>query len=239
MFQNPLIPLSNPLLLVNFILWCSNTILAFVVVSICFYKDVKREDLDDIEKRNLRTWSAFFLILITANVLTLIWRFLMADFLIINILERISNVLVISASFIKIIHVEKVINKMKYYKGYYFTIILAIVIFILAFIDPNLLKVVSPFQTFFIAISFAGYSIFPIIYFYVSIKSSDNELRYNGLKVSAGAVFIGLGVVIRPQNLIGYVNIPPVCYFIDWFYITAPISIIIGIILIYDSFRRI
>ncbi|MHC1590474.1 MAG: hypothetical protein ACXQS8_00135, partial [Candidatus Helarchaeales archaeon] len=70
------------------------------------------------------------------------------------------------------------------------------------------------------------------------LKSSDNELRLNALKVSAGAVFIGLGVVIRPQNLIGYVNIPPVCFFIDWFYITAPISIIIGTILIYDSFRK-
>ncbi|MHC1591147.1 MAG: hypothetical protein ACXQS8_03605, partial [Candidatus Helarchaeales archaeon] len=138
MFQNPLIPLSNPLLLINFILWCSNTIIAFIVVCICFYKDLRRDDMEEVEKRNIRTWSAFFLLLITANILTLTWRFYISDLIIINILERISNILVIIASLIKVIHAEIIVNKMGYYKGYFFTIILSIVALILAFIDPNL-----------------------------------------------------------------------------------------------------
>ena len=103
-------------------------------------------------------------------------------------------------------------------------------------ISPNYLKIINPFQIFLLVMMGAGYSIFPIIYLYIAIKS-DKSLRMNSLKVSAGSIFIALGLLFRFPNLTGYLGISSfldtLIYYVN---ITAPISIMIGVFLIFSSY---
>lgn len=232
-------PFANPLTMTNFLLWVITTIVAFVIAIICFNMFYMKKEFDKVEKRNVLTWGFFFVLITVANFITMLWRFWVHEdlFLVIDILERIANVLIICSILIKTIHAERSINKLKYYRGYYFTPMLIVVVIVEILVPPVWIKMISPFQIFFLIIIMVGYTIFPLIYLYVAYKGVEGKLRWNAFKVSAGATLIGLGLLIRPQNLIGYLMFPIVEIFIPVFAISAPVTVIVGMILIFDSIR--
>jgi hypothetical protein len=228
--------LDNPVLWTNFILWISNTALALLIATMCFNRSEKSEDT---QRRTFKTWTFFFIFLAISNVLMLIWRFAISDALWVDILERTSNVLFYAACFIKVNDIEKSVIKSEWYKRYYFSAISLIAIFVNAIVPPSTLKIISIYQVVFIGLVTASYAVFPIIYFYVALKSSDT-IRRGALKVCVGAVFLALGYLFRPENLEAYRGISSVLNsIIDSFYITAPIAIFLAMFLIYSSFRNI
>ncbi|MHA1788919.1 MAG: hypothetical protein ACTSXT_06785 [Candidatus Helarchaeota archaeon] len=226
----------------NVYLFISVIIIESILLMIVLYNyNKKKTKYDGTTRRNIIIWGYFFLIIIITSIIILIWKinYNYWDYEIKDIVERISNILIFLACLIKVYDVEKVLNESKNYKGYYFSILMLIVMIIMVFISPSLLKTISIIQIILIIFIFAGFSIFPIIYLYLAVKSGG-EVRYNSLKVSAGAVFIGLGFLFRYENLIGYLNINPILdQLIDFLNITSPISIIIGIILIFWSFLNV
>ncbi len=231
--------LDSPLLWTNFIFWICNTAL-IVWIGLRSFELVKEagEDIDDSQKRSLQTWGYFFLILAISNVLILTWRFIVTDVYFINSLESTANALFYIACFIKVLTIERSLIESKWYQRFYFSFIICITIFINLIVPPSFLKIISPFQILFIVIITVGYSVFPISYFYVSRKSSGKVAR-SALKVSAGAIFLALGYLMGPSNLEAYRLTPFLNMVIDIFYISAPIAIVIGTLLIYDSFRKI
>jgi len=225
---------------INFILLMVSISLAALVAIITFITFQRKKDTyEDIDRKNVISWGVFFIVLIIQLGIMIYWKFFVTDSFLSNIFERITNTVFFLTALIKVVDIEISINKtFDFYKGYYFTILLVVVLCINIFIDPDLLKVIGPLQVVFLTIMTVGFSIFPIIFFYVAIKSTG-EIKQNSLLVSAGAVFLGLGYLFRPLNLIAYRAFSPLLStLIDYLYITSPVSIIIGIVLIFISFMR-
>ncbi|MHA1338445.1 MAG: hypothetical protein ACTSRZ_01805 [Promethearchaeota archaeon] len=229
---------DNPLELTNFILWIANTIFLCFLAIISYKSTKSLEGKEEFYIKSRQTWTYFFIIMFIMNIIMIIWKFFIKDQFIIDILERISNTLFYVAIFIKIQHIEKSINRLEVYKGYYFSITLIIICGITALVDPDYYKYPGPFQVIAISIAIVGFAIFPIIYFLITLKSKG-EIRVDAFMISAGAVFLALGYLFRPSNLVYYRITPTLNMLIDWLYITSPISIIIGSVLIFISFRKI
>ena len=230
--------LDNQFVFINFILFyiALSLVLVFSIITIVYYYK-KKDELEDSDKKSVFSWMLFFIIIVIQLFIMSLWKFWITDVFLANILERIANTLVFLAMLIKVIDIERSCNKLDYYKGYWFSIVSGISMSISILIDPVILKVISPFQMVFVAMMFCGVAIFPIIYFYVAIKSLGN-IRTNALLVSAGAVFIGLGYLFRPANLIAYRVDPILNILVDYLYITFPISLMIGFTLIFISMRN-
>lgn len=228
--------LDNPLIWANFILWVASTVFIFIIGMVAFRLSLKTEELlEEAQKKHWLTWGYFLLILVISNILIVLWRFAISDSLIVDVVERCANALFYFACFIKVFDIEKRGLKKK---RYFFSYIIWIIIVLNLIVLPSFLKIISPLQIAFICIITIGYSVFPIVYFIVS-RQATGDVRRNALKVSAGAIFLALGYLFRPENLVAYRVTPILNAIIDCFYITAPISIIIGILLIYDSFRKV
>ncbi len=84
---------------------------------------------------------------------------------------------------------------------------------------------------------FLGTTLIPFLILTLFLKNTGST-RKTTFKVFAGSVFIGLGLILRPEILIEYNNISEISVLlIDLSNITAPTFLIIGTTLIYDSFR--
>ena len=138
----------------------------------------------------------------------------------------------------KIIYLEYVMHQMEYYKGYIFSILISIVIGLIFFFDIDYIKEIGPLQYIFLTLIVVGYSVLPILYFLLCLKTVGRS-RLNAFEVAAGAVFLGLGLLFRPSNLEGYYNITPLMdTLINYTYITAPISLLLASLLIFESIRH-
>ena len=209
----------------------------FLISMVIFYilrklyirEELKRLKEERINVYNLITWAIFFVIICVSNILKCVsLAFIIngqnADAPIILILYRIRIVIIYTAFLVKILYLEYVLKSQKFYKGYIFSIIISIIIIILILVDPSTLMEIGAFQIIFIILIFTGYSLLPILYFYLAIKTVGQS-RKNALKVSAGAVLLGLGCLFRPENLGGYIGISDLLdILIGYTYITAPIS---------------
>ncbi|MHA1275873.1 MAG: hypothetical protein ACTSQI_05335 [Candidatus Helarchaeota archaeon] len=234
--------LLDPLMSANFTLWICITIL-ILYIAIFSFRGARslQTTIDQSQKKNLRRWGYFFLLLTISNILILTWRFAFSNGIITDILERSANALFYCACFIKVVDIEKSLiesDSFPRYTRYYFSSIVCITILINIIVPPRSLKIISPWQITFLLIVTIGYSVFPIIYFYVSRKSSG-KVRFDALKVSIGAIFLALGYLFRPENLIAYYGMSNfIDTVINLFYLTAPIDIVVGVLLIFDSYRR-
>lgn len=232
--------LTDPLMSANFTLWIVITVLILFIAFKAFRSTtiVTESTTDDSQKKTLRMWGYFFIILAISNILILTWRFAITDVLVSDIIERTANTLFYFACFMKVVDIEKGLIQAKWYRTYYFSAVMFITILINVFVSPAFLKVISAWQVAFLIMGTIGFSVFPIIYFYVSRKSTG-KVRSNALKVSAGAVFLAIGYLFRPENVSAYYGLSPLIDLaINCFYITAPIVIVIGVVLIYDSFAK-
>ncbi len=215
----------------NYVLWGGVIAFALCLCIMAFRKG--RGESNEVEKSNKTTWALFLLLIAIDGGIMLAWKLpVSGDALFLNLMERAFNSVFFLAAFIKVVNIEKSINNLKFYKGYWFSIVSAVNVCLNLFIDPDFLKTISPFQVVFIIIIFFGFAIFPIIYLYVAMKSSG-DIKAGSLKVSAGAVLLGLGFLFRPENLDAYVSlgglIPGLLPYLN---LTSPISVLIGLLLI-------
>ncbi len=229
--------LDNQLIWTNFLLWIEATLFILIIAWMSFkFSKERGASAGANRERNLFLWGCFFFILAISNVLILTWRFAVTEIpLAVEILERGSNALFYFACFVRVFDIEKRVFEKK---RYYFSIILGITVLINLIVPPNMLKTISPWQIAFLVIVTAGYSVFPIIYFQL-FRKSVGKIRANAMKVSAGAIFLAVGYLFRPENLVAYRLNPFFNMVIDIFYITAPIAVFIGAYLIYDSYRKV
>ncbi|MHA1274554.1 MAG: hypothetical protein ACTSQP_05370 [Promethearchaeota archaeon] len=227
---------------ISLILWILGIIIGIVIVVFSLIKILLKKYSKEFEESrfarvNIYTWIIFLMLIACANILTTIIQFYTSNQAISGILERISIVLIYTAIFAKVIYIENSLNRLEYYRGHYFTIISIITILVFIFVDPEFLKKISPLQIILIFLIFIDYSLMPVLYFYLALKTTGQS-RKDALKISAGSVFIGLGLLFRPLNLQGYYGITQLLdALINYTNITAPISIIIGFILIFNGFR--
>ena len=232
--------LSEPLFVANFILWIITFITCFVISLIYLIKFMKiKDEIEKLQQHNIITWIIFFLILGITNFLNVLWRFFIIDLETALIIDMISIYLNIIAWFIKIFNVERGINHSKIYKGYYFSILSIFIIIIYIIFNPLFLREFGVFQVILVVLLFIQMSLLPGIFFYLGLKYSGS-LRKNSIIIAIAATGILAGMMLQPQNIDPYINTwgPAYEILLTISYITCPIVITIGIVLIYSTYQK-
>ena len=223
-------------------------IMIFIIISILRHLRNKREEWKSLKIKtniyNLQTWFLFFQLILIANVL--VFSMLIISIVsgeipteILKLVEKSVMLLLYTAVFVKILYLEYVLHVLRIYKGYFFSIIVGIVIIILIFVPIKTLREPSPLQYIFLGLIILGYGLLPILYFYLAIKSTG-DARKNALLISSAMVLRGIGALMQPSNISAYYGINDLIdLFINTTYITGPILLIISSILIYISFKDI
>jgi len=218
----------------------------YISISI-FHRLYIQKEIDKIQEErryviNLITWAIFFILLSVVTIIHQIRGALIqmevmtqATF---NIFEKSGILLLYLAFFVKILYLEYVINNLKFYRGYIFSIMFVVVYFFVIFIDMEQFKTPGPLQIVFIILLFFGYSIIPILYLLLAMKTV-RESRKNALKVAFGMLFFGVGSLTGPANLRGFYGISDFMdWLIDYTVVSGPITVLVGLLLIFSSIHK-
>jgi hypothetical protein len=231
--------LDNPLAFIDLILWFSSIVITFLIVIYTILKYSSRKaEIEKYQKENILTWVLTIGIIGIGNTLNIIWRFIIQDIQIAEFIDYISVILCFVALFIKILNIERGINRSEFFKGYYFSIILLIAIMYTAIIGPAALKELGLLQTIYLLLLSVSFLIFPLLFLYLAMKSTDSA-RKNALKVVLGSILFGVGLLFQAQNIQEYAEYTPNFELISaLFTIICPIMITLGIIIFFSSYKR-
>ena len=202
------------LLLVNVVLSIS---IALIVINKLYISKKFSKDKDFHFYNDLFSWEIFFFIIAIENLMKIFSVSLPIDFVTYDFLLRIRILLLFFPFWNKIIHLEKVMNKITYERHYFAGLIPLVIILLLSFTGlPNIILLYILIST----------SFLPYLLFLVLLKNTGTPKR-KSLKVISGVILIGLGSIFRPE-----------IFLIDLMNIISPIILIIGTILIFESFRK-
>ncbi len=175
---------------------------------------------------DLFSWEMFFIFIGIENVLKIISFFILTNNGILNLFIRIRILILFFPFWNKIIHLEKVMNKITYERHYFAGIIPFFIVLVLGF---------TSLTNFFLIVIFVCSTFLPFLLFFTFLKNTGAS-RNLVIKIISGAIIIVLGFLLRPEIitvLVGYPNAS-----LDYMNIVAPILTIMGILLIFDSFRK-
>ena len=202
------------LFLVNVVLSIS---IALIIINKLYISKKFSKEKDFHFYNDLFSWEIFFFIIAIENLMKIFSVSLPIDLITYDFLLRIRILLLFFPFWSKIIHLEKVMNKITYERHYFAGIIPLIIILILSFTGlPNIILLCILTSTSFI----------PYLLFLKFLKNTGTP-KQKSLKVISGVIFIGLGSILRPE-----------IFLINLMNITSPIILIIGTMLIFDSFRK-
>ncbi|MFX0144572.1 MAG: hypothetical protein ACFE9C_10885, partial [Candidatus Hodarchaeota archaeon] len=155
--------------------------------------------------------------------------FLLYSHVISFILLRVRILIFFFPFWTKIIHLEKIMNKITYERHYYAGIIPLIITLILGFTNiSNIILIFIFFCT--------TFSLFLILFIFY--KNTGTK-RSKTLKIIFGTIFLGMGYLFKPELLEGYIGISEILEILKLLSnIIVPILFIIGLLLIFDSYRK-
>lgn len=218
------------LALVGVILFLVNVIL----ITLIAYKNIDRlyisksisKERDFVIYNDLFSWAMFLILIGAANVMHIISTFLILEPVFSDLLLKIQRLFISWAFVNKIVHLDKIMEKITYERHAYASMIPSVILLLTIMLSPT-----HVFMLIFIVISVL---LFPILFFVASGKT-----KMNSSIVSAGAVFVALGSIFNPVGLIEFAGITGTLDFMIYLTnITAPISLVIGTLLIFVSFRK-
>ena len=206
------------LLIVNVVI--SISIALIIIYKLYISKKISKENEFHLYN-DLFSWEMFFIIIAIENLMKVFSDSLPINYGMSDLLLKIRILLLFFPFWNKIIHLEKIMNKITYEKHYFAGIIpfvfVLIYLFTLGFINiPNLILV----WIFLIS------SLIPYLLLLIFFKNTGTT-REKTVKIVLGVVSIGLGSVFRTEILM-----------LSIFDIISPILLILGSILVLDSFRK-
>ena len=202
------------LFLVNVFLSIS---IALIIINKLYISKKFSKEKDFHFYNNLFSWEIFFFIIAIENLIKIFSVFLPVDIVTYDFLLRIRILLLFFPFWNKIIHLEKIMNKITYERHYFAGLIPLIITLILSFTGlPNIILICI----------FTSSSFIPYLLFLILLKNTTTS-KLKSLKVISGVILIGLGSVLRPE-----------IFLINLMNITSPLMLIIGTMLIFDSFRK-
>ena len=202
------------LFLVNVVL---SVLIALIIINKLYISKKFSKEKDFHFYNDLFSWEIFFFTIAIENVIKILSVSLPIDFFTYDVLLRIRILLLFFPFWNKIIHLEKVMNKITYKRHYLAGIIPFIIILLLSFTSlPNIILLCILTSTSFI----------PYLLFLILLKNTGTP-KLKSLKVISGVILIGLGSIFRPE-----------IFLINLLNIISPIILIIGTMLIFDSFRK-
>jgi hypothetical protein len=212
--------------LVNIVL---SLILAITIIDKLYISKKFSKEKDFHFYNDLFSWELFYLFIGIENIIKIVSLLLSSNSDISNLLLRISVLIFFFPFWTKIIHLEKVMDKITYERHYFASIIPLIMILVLGFTSlPDIIIILIFFFTTFI----------PFLIFFIFYKNTGTS-RKKTLLIISGALLIVFGYIFRPEILDRYVgNSEILDLLIVMTNITAPISFIIGMLLIFASYRK-
>ena len=202
------------LFLVNVVLSIS---IALIIINKLYISKKFSKEKDFHFYNDLFSWEIFFFIIAIENLMKIFSVFLLVDIVTYDFLLRIRILLLFFPFWNKIIHLEKIMNIITYERHYFAGIIPLTIILILSFTGlPNIILLCILTSTSFI----------PYLLFLILLKNTATS-KLKSLKVISGVILVGLGSILRPE-----------IFLINLMNITSPIILIIGTMLIFDSFRK-
>ena len=202
------------LFLVNLIL---SILIALIIINKLYISKKFSKEKDFHFYNDLFSWEIFFFIIAIENLMKIFSVSLPINIIVYDFLLRFRILLLFFPFWNKIIHLEKVMNKITYERHYFAGLIPLVIILLLSFTGlPNIILLYILICT----------SFLPYLLFLVLLKNTGTPKR-KSLKVISGVILIGLGSIFRPE-----------IFLIDLINIISPIVLIIGTILIFDSFRK-
>ncbi|MBY9009994.1 MAG: hypothetical protein KGD74_09035 [Candidatus Lokiarchaeota archaeon] len=202
------------LFLVNVVLSISITL---IIINKLYISKKFSKEKDFHFYNDLFSWEIFFFIIAIENLMKIFAVSLPIDLFTYDFLLRIRILLLFFPFWNKIIHLEKVMNKITYERHYLAGIIPFIIILFLSFTSlPNIILIYILTSTSFI----------PYLVFLLFLKNTGTP-KLKSLKVILGVILIGLGSILKPEM-----------FSIEIINITSPIILLIGTVLIFDSFRK-
>jgi len=217
-------------------------IVLYILNRLYFKQEIKRLQGERSYVLNLITWAAFFLLISLGHSLRIIVSFITFNNTIpdssLAIFEKVATLLIFSAFLIKILYIENAINNLKYYKGYFFSITISLILIFLVFIDLQSIREIGAIQIIFLIMTILGYLILPILYLYLTFKTVGRS-RNNAAKVSIGTLVLGIGALFQTDNMVEFLGISELLdSVIEMAYVIGPIIVILASILIFMSFRE-
>ncbi len=202
------------LFLVNVVL---SILIALLIINKLYISKRFSKEKDFHFYNDLFSWEIFFLIIAIENIMKILSVSLLVDVVIYDLLLRIRILLLFFPFWNKIIHLEKIMNKITYERHYLAGIIPFIIVLLLSFTGlSNIILLYFLIMTSFI----------PYLLFLILLKNTGTP-KQKSLKIFVGVILIGLGSIFKTE-----------IFLIELLNITSPIILLIGTMLIFDSFRK-
>ena len=221
------------IIILGFFLYFADIIISlFISISIIdrLYIKKKYNKKEHFHLYNdLFSWEIFFILISISNILQIISSFFTEDLLIFNFLFKLSILIYYNNFWSKMIHSEKLMNMITYERHYFAGIIpLAIVIVLLILnLEVSVLLVI-----FFLT------SLLPYLLISIFLRNTGISLE-NSIKVCIGSIIIGMGLFFN-QSLLKILSLSfqiPILV-IDLMHVINPSLLIIGTLVIFESFRK-
>ncbi|MFX1479349.1 MAG: hypothetical protein ACFFCI_14540, partial [Promethearchaeota archaeon] len=176
-------------------------------------------------------WETFFISIGIVNVIEIVLLFIRFNntVSVSYYLFKIIILIMFSAFFMKIVHVEKIMRIFTYERHYYAGIILLPIIVILLIFNIPIL---------FLIIIFIIASLIPFLVFFSFLKNKETLIK-NSIKICIGAIFFTFGCILTAE----YINIlitfnESLSILYNIIIISTPIFFLLGSFLIYWSIRE-
>ncbi|MBY9008644.1 MAG: hypothetical protein KGD74_02105 [Candidatus Lokiarchaeota archaeon] len=206
--------ISTLLFLVNVVL---SILIALIIINKLYISKKFSKEKDFHFYNDLFSWEIFFFIIAIENIMKILSDYLPIDLVTYNFLLRIRILLLFIPFWNKIIHLEKVMNKITYERHHFAGIIPFIIVLLLSFTGlPDIILLYFLIMTSFI----------PYLFFLILLKNTGTP-KQKSLKIIVGVILIGLGSIFKTE-----------IFLIELLNITSPIILIIGTMFIFDSFRK-
>ena len=218
------------LLLVGIIIYLVNIVLgfsiSFIIINKLYISKKFSKEKNFHFYNDLFSWEMFFIFLGIESILKVFSLFILANNVILPLITRISVLFLFFPFWNKIIHLEKVMNKITYERHYFAGIIPFIIVLVLGFTSLTNLSLI---------VIFACSTFFPFLVFFTFLRNTGTT-RNQVIQIIIGAISILIGFLLRPEimsELLGYTTT-----LLDYLNIVASLLRMVGIFLIFNSFRK-
>ncbi|MFW9829106.1 MAG: hypothetical protein ACFFEY_16130 [Candidatus Thorarchaeota archaeon] len=215
--------------LIYFINVMLSLILTILIIDKLYISKKFSKEKDFHFYNDLFSWEMFYIFIGIENLIKVVSLFITFNYGISFMLLRIRILIFFFPFWIKIVHLEKVMDKITYKKHYFAGIIPLFIVLVLGFTNlPN----------FVLIITFFGTTFFPFLFFFVFLQNRATK-RQKTLKIVFGVIFIGFGYILKPEVIAKFIGISEILYrVIVLTNIIIPIIFIVGNLLIFESFRK-
>ena len=185
-------------------------IIAFLVIEKLYISKKFNKEAHFHLYNDLFSWEMFFILLSISNIIQIIILFNITNTFILNLLFKISLLLMYNNFWSKIIHSERLMNIITYEKHYFAGIIPFIIIVTLFIFIYDIIILI---------IIFILTSILPLLIIEIFLKNTGVTMRQS-LIISIGVIFFGMGFIFNPgllSNLVGLIEIPDLLISLTYF----------------------